>query len=358
MKIAVAMSGGIDSSVTALILKEAGHDLIGVTALLSDSSKLLPENASGNFNSTKSVEDAAAVCQQIGIEHKVINLETDFEKQIIKPFCDSYLRGETPSPCIRCNAFIKFSKLNDYVKSIGYDYIATGHYSSIKHDIDTDKYFLKAAKDEKKDQSYFLFMLSQETLASTLFPLGDYSKDEIRDIAKSNSLSIADKPDSQEICFIPDDDYKSFIMTYTGIKPHPGKIVNSEGVQIGEHNGIFNYTIGQRRGLGISADRPLYVTSINPSENLITAGYKEELLKKGLIAEEISFMKADSFNGTEAYIKTRSTQKKQKAVITSEGNVLKAVFSEPMSQITPGQAVVIYNEKDEILGGAWIKSSF
>ncbi|MBN1501222.1 MAG: tRNA 2-thiouridine(34) synthase MnmA [Spirochaetes bacterium] len=357
MKIAVAMSGGIDSSVAALLLREQGHKIIGITARLSDQNNLVPGNTHANFFADQSVTDAKKIADDFNFEHHVVNLETDFESEIIKPFCEKYLSGETPSPCIICNAKIKFNRLIDIALSFDCDCLATGHYAAVKLDEITGRYFIKAAADLNKDQSYFLFMIDQFHLSKINFPLGGYTKDEIRDMARKFNLQIADKPDSQEICFIPDNDYKNFIEKYTGVKPIPGNIVKKDGTVIGRHTGIFHYTIGQRRGLGISDSSPLYVTEINTEKNEIVAGYQDELYRNGLIADRVIHMKTENLN-TIAYIKTRSTQKKIKAEINEINDELKITFLEPLSQITPGQAVVIYNEENEILGGAWIKHAF
>lgn len=359
MKIAVAMSGGIDSSITAIMLKEQGHEIIGITARMINTSTKSNAYRPGNEQAVeKSITDAKLIATKYNFEHYVVDLESDFDKLVIEPFCNEYLKGRTPSPCIRCNATMKFSKLLLKAQELGCEKIATGHYAQI-HKSEANRYFIKQAADIKKDQSYFLFMLKQETLKNVLFPLGEYTKDQIREMAKGYGLEIANKPDSQEICFIQDNNYKAFLENYTKQTPKAGDIVNKEGKVLGKHTGISSYTIGQRRGMGIAAEKPLYVIEIDALNNKIVVGFKEDQARKGLIAKELSFMKNDNLNIEEAYVKTRSTQKPAQAkIVQIDDKQIEITFTETLDGISPGQAAVIYNENGEVLGGGWIENSF
>jgi tRNA-specific 2-thiouridylase len=357
MRIAVAMSGGIDSSITAILLKEMGHEIIGITAKMIDtSSKDSSYIAQNEKIVEQSVHDAKLIAKTYNFEHHVVDLEADFDRLIVNPFCREYLEGKTPSPCIRCNAAIKFKKFIEIADSLGCEKMATGHYAEIENN--GSRYYIKQADDLKKDQSYFLFMLEQDVLKKIVFPLGKYTKEKIRELAKEYKLPIAAKPDSQEICFIHDDNYKAFIEEYTNQKPAPGKIVDKNGNVLGQHKGIYYYTVGQRRGLGIAAEKPLYVLEINAADNCIIVGFQEELEKKGLIATELSFMKETNLTTEHAMVKTRSTQKAVPARITQLEDEIKIDFTDKIIGISPGQAAVIYSEDKEIIGGGWIKESY
>lgn len=357
MRIAVAMSGGLDSSFTAVLLKEMGHDVVGITAKI-----LLCADMDGTQPrydvccSPENIRDAANIARQYGFPHTVLDVESDFSREVIEPFCTEYLKGRTPSPCILCNSRIKFKKLIELSKSMGCEKLATGHYARLQQ-TQSGRYYISMGTDADKDQSYFLFMLSQDILKDVLFPLGDYRKSEIREMAVKHKLSVAHKPESQEICFVMDNDYPRYIERKTGIIPHWGDIIDSKGNIIGAHHGIHRYTIGQRRGLGISSERPLYVIEIDPVKNVIIAGPKEALLRKGLFAKDISYMKETSLNNQEAYIKTRSMQKPVKGRLEEKDGGIFVYFDQPQSGITPGQASVFYTKNGDIMGGAWIEYS-
>ncbi len=350
MNIAVAMSGGVDSSMAALLLKEAGHAVIGVTAELSAG---IIARHYGSPAASNALDSARALADAHGFPLHVVDLEEDFQRLVVEPFCAEYLRGVTPNPCVRCNAAIKFGLLLQYARSIGCDAIATGHYAMVRN-TDRGRYFIARGREIVKDQSYFLFRLSQESLRDIIFPLGGFTKEEVRQMAVERRLAVAERPESQEICFIPDNRYDEFIARAAGQSPPPGDIESTTGAVIGRHRGIHRYTIGQRRGLGIAAPRPLYVVRIDAARNVVVAGYREDLEAGSLFADEIHYMKETSLGGRQVLVKTRSTQVPVRAKLTEEAGGITVSFEEPQIGISPGQAAVFYNEEMEVLGGGTI----
>lgn len=344
MKIAVAMSGGVDSTAAAFILKNQGHEVTGISVLMFQSDDITP------------VEKAESACSQLDIPFIPLDLSDEFENRIVDPFCREYLEGKTPSPCIRCNRMIKFGSLLDHVLDLGFDSLATGHYASVKYG--DGRYYIAKGRDNTKDQSYFLFGLTQSMLSGITFPLEDFTKDEIRLITDSAGLHAAKSKESQEICFIPDNDYKHFIESRIS-GTERGDITDTEGKVLGSHEGIHRYTIGQRRGLGISHSEPLYVVDIITKENRIVAGPKELLFKNGLIAQDVNFQKQISFNGETVFAKIRSTHPpvEARAFILEDGT-LRVEFLEKTQQISPGQAAVLYDSAGNVLAGGWITGSF
>lgn len=342
MRVAVAMSGGIDSAVSALLLKEKGYDVTGITACFCGSSH---------------IADAQAVASYIGIEHITVSLEEPFNEQVTRLFCREYSIGRTPSPCIICNDTMKFGALFEAARAAGCTHIATGHYARVGI-TETGRYYITKGADAAKDQSYFLCMLKQSVLPYILFPLGDLTKREIRDRARTKNFPIAEKPDSQEICFIPDDDYAGYIQKHSENIPPAGDIVNSEGKILGRHKGIHLYTIGQRRGMGIAYPEPLYVLSLDAVHNRVIAGTRRELDQTGLFASSVNFMKYPSIETMKVCVKTRSTQTGSAAVISMEEGRLKVVFDQTQIGISPGQAAVAYDEDGDIICSGWIDESF
>ncbi|HSV97118.1 MAG TPA: tRNA 2-thiouridine(34) synthase MnmA [Spirochaetota bacterium] len=357
MKIAVAMSGGVDSSVAAIFLKNMGHDVVGITAKI-----LLCADMDGCERrydvccSPESMNAAREIARSFSFPHVLVDVEEDFSREIIDPFCREYLAGRTPSPCIHCNARVKFRKLIEFAASIGCEKLATGHYARLGV-TESGRHYVSAGVDGDKDQSYFLFMLGQDILRSTIFPLGDRRKEEIRVMASDLGLAVADRPESQEICFVQDNDYPRYIERRTGCIPPPGEIVSTDGKILGRHRGIHRYTIGQRRGLGIAAERPLYVVEIDAARNVVVAGFREDLFKHGLYAREITLMKSESLDKVRAFVKTRSTQQPFAAALSARGDGIEARFTGPQAGITPGQAAVFYDESGDVLGGGWIESA-
>ncbi len=351
MKIAIAMSGGIDSSMAAVLLKEQGHEVIGITAVLTGD-----QPSHGGPLSSDAATDAKETADALGFRHHTIDLREDFSGFVIQPFCEAYRSGSTPNPCVECNVMIKFGKLMEASKALGCDKIATGHYVRLKPGTG-GRLYLSMNRDRSKDQSYFLYRLSQEQLKNAVFPLGEYTKDEVRNLAARHNLAKRERPESQEICFIPDNDYPAFIAARACAPVMEGEIVDGAGRVRGTHRGIHRYTIGQRRGLGISSDRPLYVTGIDAPRNRIIVGGREELAVSAIILSGLALMKAGDLRGVRALVKTRSTQPPVWSLIRESGGEIIAVFDDPQYGVSPGQSAVFYDEDRDLLGGGYIEGS-
>ena len=353
-KVMVGMSGGVDSSVAAKLLIDSGYDVTGVTLKLFDGGDI-----SEDFRtccSLSDVEDARSVCYRLGIDHFVFNFKEAFRKKVINQFTESYLNGKTPNPCIECNRHIKFDKMLRRAEELGFDYIATGHYAERVYDYKTNRYILKRPKDRSKDQTYVLYGLTQYQLSKTLFPLGEYEKSDIRRIAEAAGLINSRKPDSQDICFVPDGDYASFIKKNTGADIKEGNFISADGDVIGRHKGIINYTIGQRRGIGISIGKPAYVTDKNALENTVTIGDESNLYKSEITAYDVNLISLDSISDEmRVTAKVRYSRNEQAAVVIPSGNGEVLVkFDEPQRAPASGQAVVFY-DGDVVIGGGTIR---
>jgi tRNA-specific 2-thiouridylase len=366
MKLAVAMSGGVDSSAAAAILKEQGHDLVGFTMQLWNQRRGISVDENGDplpsrCCSLDDVYDARRVAEELGFPFYVLNLEREFERDVVQPFVDSYLAGETPIPCVSCNSRLKFASLDGLAASLGCDKVATGHYARVEYDEASKRYRLFRGRNPEKDQSYFLWELTQGQLSRALFPLGEMSKPEVREVAREHALAVAEKSESQEICFVPDGNYAGFIDRYleaTGSadrKLGTGEIVDAHGAVVGHHAGIHRYTVGQRRGIGIAAPEPLYVISIDAPKNQVVVGSQDELLGREFTAAGINwvaFDKPDSPIRAEVRVRYRHTPAAATITPTQNNRVL-VNFDEPQRAITPGQATVFYRG-DEVVGGGWI----
>ena len=358
-KVVVAMSGGVDSAVSAALLKEQGHDVVGMTMQVQPSVSLEPESERfGGCCSITDIEDARRVADKLDIPHYVLNFRDIFNEKVINNFIDEYSQGRTPNPCIKCNQLIKFEALFKKALSLEADFIATGHYARIRKDEDSGRYLLLRGKDKHKDQSYVLYMMTQEQLSRALFPLGDLTKEKSRAIAKKIGLRVADKPESQEICFIPDDDYRRFLKEKIPESMKNGLIKDHEGKVIGEHEGILNYTIGQRKGLGISAKEPLFVLEIDAGENSIVVGPVEMLAQDELIADELNLIAFERLEKkTSVDAKIRYNMKEVPAYLEPQSKEkVKVSFKSPQNAITPGQAVVFY-DGEVVIGGATIEKA-
>lgn len=351
-KIVVGLSGGVDSSVAAYLLKEAGHEVIGVTMQIwqEETNEIQEEN--GGCCGLSAVEDARRVAQMLKIPYYVMNFRQEFKESVINYFAAEYMAGRTPNPCIACNRYVKWEALYHRARAIGADGIATGHYSRIVA-LPNGRYTLKKSVTDAKDQTYALYNLTQEQLKHTIMPVGDYSKDEIRAIAEKIGLVVANKPDSMEICFVPDDNYAGFIEDYTGRTFPDGNFVNTAGEVLGRHQGIIHYTVGQRKGLGIALGQRMFVKEIRPETNEVVLASNEELFSKVLYADRLNFMSVETITEPmEVTAKIRYNHKGAKAVIELVGeDKLKVTFDEPQRAITPGQAVVLYDGELVVGGG-------
>ena len=360
------MSGGVDSSAAAAILKEQGHELVGFTMQLWNQRRHINVDENGEplpsrCCSLDDVYDARRVANTLEIPFYVLNLEKDFEESVVEPFVKSYLSGETPIPCVACNSRLKFASLDRLAQSLGCDKLATGHYAGVEYDEKANRYRLFRGRNHWKDQSYFLWELTQDQLSRAMFPLGEMLKSEVREIARESKLYTADKQESQEICFVPDGKYSEFIDRYLTAEereneiPGSGEIVNTKGETLGEHSGIHRYTIGQRRGLGISNEKPLYVVQIEAARNQIVVGEADELFQPEFIAAGVNWVAFDEpSEPVRAEVKVRYRHEPAMATITAlPDKKARIVFDQPQRAITPGQATIFYNG-DEVVGGGWI----
>ena len=346
-KVLLGMSGGVDSSVSAIILKKQGYEVIGLTMILC-----------GEENSS-AIEDARRVCEKLNIEHHVADLRNEFKKNVIDNFICSYMQAKTPNPCVECNKYMKFNEFYKIAQDLGCDYIATGHYAKIEYSEKYKQYVLTKSNSDRKDQTYFLYGINKEILPQILFPLAEFGdKTEIRKIAEEYDLNVAKKKDSQEICFIPNNDYISFLKDTNNIKERKGKIVSRSGEILGEHNGLINYTIGQRKGLGIAYKEPLYVLKLDSNKNQVIVGTEKELYSIELEANELNFLvDIELMKPMEIKAKIRYRAKEADCVLEVKDTIAKVIFKEPQRAITPGQSVVFYKDDVVIGGGKIIKKS-
>ena len=372
----LAMSGGVDSSTAALLLKDSGFQVVGCTMQLWDYRRNPKSNGRHRFGSCCSLDDvydARRVAEELELRFYVLNLEKEFERWVIEPFIGDYLSGRTPLPCTRCNTFLKFDRLLVFAQQVGIQKVATGHYARIEHS-PSRGYTLHKGADAGKDQSYFLFELDQNQLSKTLFPVGDFPKKRIRQIAERAGLITAEKPDSQEICFVPDRDYAAFIRRHgeeinadflpTIRAQETGPILFKDGTRLGDHRGCYQFTIGQRRGLGIAHHRPLYVLRIETNRNAVVVGYREDLFSKGLEAERVCLVNGRFQSRIRASVRIRSRHREAEATLhlsrqnssdESGSWSARVLFDQPQMSVAPGQAAVFYSG-DQVLGGGWIRT--
>src|SRR5467141_4911226 len=375
--IAVAMSGGVDSSTVAAMLRAEGHNVIGLTMQLWNQRRLashegMPESVQGRCCSLDDVYDARRVAEHIGIPYYVVNHEERFERDVVRPFVEEYLSGRTPIPCSLCNNHLKFDQLLVVAQQIGADSVATGHYARVEYDQGGGRWLLKRPADKSKDQTYFLFGLTQDQLSRTLFPLGGMTKPEVRELARKHNLAIAEKPDSQEICFVPGGDYKRFLEAYLseqGDTPTDiagemvgGEMVTTDGKVIGEHAGVHNFTVGQRKGLGVAPGSTLYVIQIKNDTRQVIVGNDEDLYSRTLHARRVNLIStAELPEPMRVAVKIRHRHQPAPAIIEPAGesagpDEVQVTFDEPQRALTPGQAAVFY-DGDIVVGGGWIENS-
>src|SRR5437764_99717 len=363
--IAVAMSGGVDSSTVAAMLRADGHPVIGLTMQLWNQRRLagregMPEQAQGRCCSIEDVYDARHVAEHLRIPYYVVNHQDRFERDVVRPFVDEYLSGRTPIPCSLCNNHLKFDQLLITAQQVGADLLATGHYARIEYREESGRWLLLRGHDRSKDQSYFLFGLTQEQLSRTLFPLGNMAKPDVRFLAHQHGLALADKPDSQEICFVPGGDYKRFIDAYLeeqgeALPDTSGELVTTDGQVIGEHSGIHNFTVGQRKGLGVATGTPLYVIQIKGDSRQVIVGNQQELYSRTLRARRVNLIAVEDLREPmRVSVKIRHRHEPAPALIEKSGtDEVLVTFDQPQRAVTPGQAAVFYQE-DVVVGGGWL----
>lgn len=348
----LGMSGGVDSSVAALLLRDAGYDVTGVTLRLRPDS-MMQESPAGGCCSLDDIDDARRVCYRLGIQHLVFNFTGVFQKNVMDYFANEYHNGRTPNPCIACNRFVKFDAMRRRAQELGFDFIATGHYANIRQRED-GRWLLERAASAK-DQSYVLYSLTQDQLAHTLFPVAGYPKEQIRALAEQHQLPVAHKPDSQEICFVPDNNYAAFLEQYTGKTCPPGDFVREDGTVLGRHKGVVHYTIGQRKGLGIAFGEPMYVTRIDPTSNRITLGPDGSQYRSSLTARDLNWISIPSLESpmrVTAQVRYRAAPAPALLEPCADGSVC-VTFDTPQRSVTPGQAVVFY-DGNLVAGGGTI----
>jgi len=365
--IAIAMSGGVDSSAVAAVLQEQGHPIVGLTMQLWNQRRLPELQGEGPKQhrccSLDDVYDAKRVAQHLNFPHYVVNFEQQFEQRVVRPFVDQYLAGRTPIACTNCNTDVKFEPLLRMARQIGAERLATGHYARIRRNEQTQRWELLRARDESKDQSYFLWGLSQEQLSRSEFPLGELTKDEVRALARRTNLPVAEKPESMELCFVPTGNYVQFIQAYSkdagiSLSQSEGEIVTEDGTIVGHHNGVHNFTIGQRKGLGFAAGKPLYVLSIDPENNRVVVGDDDALRTTTFEVEDVNWLSIEKpASPIRAQVKIRHKHEPAPATVEAFGDSrARITFDTPQRAITPGQGAVFYdNDNDRVLGGAWIR---
>jgi tRNA-specific 2-thiouridylase len=351
----IGMSGGVDSSVAAAILLEKGYEVVGVTMQIWPDMDAERQRSEGGCCSLSAVDDARRVAGRLGIPYYVLNFKEVFQEKVIDYFKEEYLRGRTPNPCIACNRHVKFESLLQKAVSMGMDYVATGHYARTEYDESRRRYLLKKSATAAKDQTYALYTLTQEQLSRILFPIGDYTKDRVRELAREIGLTVASKPDSQEICFVEDNDYGRFISENTSCEIKPGYFLDTSGRKLGMHRGIIHYTVGQRKGLGITFGKPMYVVSVNPEDNTVVLGEENEVFMAGLTASDLNFISIDELkHEMRVAVKIRYSAKEAAALLRPLGADRVAVeFETPQRAVTPGQSVVFY-DGDTVVGGGII----
>ena len=353
-KVVIGMSGGVDSSVAAWLLQKAGYEVIGVTMQIWQDEPEAQMEENGGCCGLSAVEDARRVAAQLGIPYYVMNFKKDFQEKVIDYFMDEYLHGRTPNPCIACNRFVKWESLLRRSMEIGADYIATGHYARVEQ-LPNGRYALRTSATTAKDQTYALYNLTQEQLSRTLMPVGAYTKEQIREFAADLGLQVAQKPDSQEICFVPDKDYARFIEEHAGVKIPEGNYVWTDGTVVGRHKGITHYTIGQRKKLGIALGRPVVVTAIRPETNEVVLGEATDVFCRTLRADRLNFMSIPGIDGEARFLaKIRYNHGGAMCTVRMVGeDEVECTFDEPVRAVTPGQAVVFY-DGDYVAGGGTI----